>query len=122
MIASNKGFIDDQPLLKEIIDLAKEKKAKHLVILDLRGISSITDYFLICHGDSDPQVKAIADHIRKGTTKKPKHLEGYENRNWILLDSFDVVIHIFKKNEREYYGIERLWADAPIMRLTNATN
>ena len=122
MIASNEGFIDDQPLLKEIIDLAKEKKAKHLVILDLRGISSITDYFLICHGDSDPQVKAIADHIRKGTTKKPKHLEGYENRNWILLDYFDVVIHIFKKNEREYYGIERLWADAPIMRLTNATN
>ena len=122
MIASNKGFIDDQPLLKEIIDLAKEKKAKHLVILDLRGISSITDYFLICHGDSDPQVKAIADHIRKWTTKKPKHLEGYENRNWILLDYFDVVIHIFKKNEREYYGIERLWADAPIMRLTNETN
>ena len=122
MIASNKGFIDDQPLLKEIIDLAKEKKARHLVILDLRGISSITDYFLICHGDSDPQVKAIADHIRKGTTKKPKHLEGYENRNWILLDYFDVVIHIFNKNEREYYGIERLWADAPIMRLTNATN
>ena len=122
MIASNKGFIDDQPLLEEIIDLAKEKKAKHLVILDLRGISSITDYFLICHGDSDPQVKAIADHIRKGTTKKPKHLEGYENRNWILLDYFDVVIHSFKENEREYYGIERLWADAPIMRLTNATN
>ena len=69
MIASNKGFIDDQPLLKEIIDLAKEKKAKHLVILDLRGISSITDYFLICHGDSEPQVKAITDHIRKGTKK-----------------------------------------------------
>ena len=122
MIASNKGFIYDQPLLQEIIKLATEKKAKHLVILDLRGISSITDYFLICHGDSEPQVKAITDHIRKGTKKKPKHLEGYENQNWILLDYFDVVVHIFKKNEREYYGIERLWADAPTMELRDATN
>ena len=115
-------FIASQPLLKQIINLAIEKKAGKLIALDLRGLCSITDYFLICHGESEPQVKAISDHIRKGTDNKPKHLEGYENQNWVLLDYFDVIVHVFKKDERDYYGIERLWADAPIIELNDETN
>ena len=65
------------------------------------------------------QVKAITDNIRKGTDHKPRHLEGYENQNWVLLDYFDVIVHIFNKEEREYYGLERLWADAPIMEISD---
>ena len=90
-----------------------------LVAMDVRGLSSITDYFVICSGDSEPQVKAIADNIRKGTPKKPNHLEGYENLNWVLMDYFDVVVHVFGKNDRDYYNIEKLWADAPITEFTD---
>ena len=119
MNKSESDFISDQPLLKQILDLAIEKKAGHLLALDVRGLFSLTDFFVICHGDSDPQVKAIADNIRKGTDHKPRHLEGYENQNWILLDYFDIIVHIFNKDEREYYDLERLWADAPIIDMND---
>ena len=92
---------------------AFEKKAKNLISLDLRGFSSLTDYFIICHGKSEPQVKAIVDNIRKGTSFKPRHLEGYENKKWVLLDYFDIIVHVFDENERDYYSIEQIWADAP---------
>ena len=119
MKKSKSDFISNHPLLKKILDLALEKKAGQIIALDIRGISSLTDFFIICHGDSEPHVKAITDHIRKGTEHKPRHLEGYENQNWILLDYFDVIIHIFKKSEREYYSLENLWADVPTIELTN---
>ena len=112
-------FVSEQPTLRKIINLALEKKATNLISLDVRGISSFTDFFIICSGDSEPQVKAIADNIRKGTPHKPKHLEGYENQNWILLDYFDIVVHVFKRDQREYYGLERLWADAPTIEFDN---
>ena len=102
-----------QSLLKEIINLAFDKKAKNLISLDLRGHSSLTDYFIICHGSSEPQIKAIVDNIRKGTSFKPRHLEGYENKKWVLLDYFDIIVHVFDEKEREYYSVENIWADAP---------
>ena len=76
---SNKSinFVKDHSSLSKIVDLALSKKAIELNVLDLRGLSSITDYFVICSGNSEPQVKAISDHIRKGTDKKPYHIEGY---------------------------------------------
>lgn len=107
-------FICEQPLLDEIVELALQKKANDLVALDVRGLSSITDYFIICSADSEPHVKAISDSIRKGTPHKPRHLEGYENLCWVLIDYFDIVVHIFKNDERDYYNLERLWADAPL--------
>tara|TARA_B100000214_G_C23964510_1_gene627017 strand:+ start:471 stop:839 length:369 start_codon:yes stop_codon:yes gene_type:complete len=119
MMKSNLDFISNQPLLKEIINLALEKKAGDLKAIDIRGISYLSDFFIICHGESEPHVKAITDNIRKGTTKKPRHIEGYENQNWILLDYFDIIIHIFKKSEREYYSLESLWADAPSIELND---
>ena len=100
-------------LFEEIINLAFEKKAKNLVSLDLRGYSSLTDYFIICHGSSGPQIKAIVDNIRKGTSFKPRHLEGYENKKWVLLDYFDIIVHVFDEKEREYYSVENIWADVP---------
>ena len=102
-----------QSLLKEIINLAFDKKARHLISLDLRGHSSLTDYFVICHGKSEPQIKAIVDNIRKGTTFRPRHLEGYENKKWVLLDYIDIIVHVFDEKEREYYSIENIWADVP---------
>jgi len=121
MNKSEPDFISDQPLLKQILDLALDKKAGQLVALDVRGLSSLADFFIICHGESEPQVKAITDNIRKGTDHKPRHLEGYENQNWILLDYFDIVVHIFNKAEREYYNLERLWADAPYIKIDDDT-
>lgn len=122
MIQPKTDFVSEQPILKQIINLALEKKAASLISLDVRGLSSFTDFFVICSGDSEPQVKAIADNIRKGTPHKPKHLEGYENQNWILLDYFDIVVHVFKRDQREYYALERLWADAPTKEFNNESN
>ena len=102
-----------QSLFEEIINLAFEKKAKNLISLDLRGHSSLADYFIICHGKSEPQIKAIVDNIRKGTSIRPRHLEGYENKKWVLLDYIDIIVHVFDEKEREYYSIENIWADVP---------
>ena len=119
MKESDTDFISDQPLLKQILGLAIDKKAGRIVVFDVRGLSSLTDFFIVCHGTSEAQVKAIADNIRKGTENKPRHLEGYENQNWILLDYFDIVVHVFKKDERDYYELERLWADAPMKEIND---
>ena len=77
-------------------------------------MTSITDHFVICSAVTDIQVKAITDSIRKGTDSNPWRIEGYEQLNWVLLDYVDVVVHIFKSSEREYYQLERLWADAQL--------
>jgi len=119
MKESDTDFISDQPLLKQILGLAIDKKAGRIVVFDVRGLSSLTDFFMVCHGTSEAQVKAIVDNIRKGTENKPRHLEGYENQNWILLDYFDIVVHVFKKDERDYYELERLWADAPMKEIND---
>ena len=122
MKKSTSDLTTNQPRLKEIIKLALNKKADKIIILDVRGLSSLADFFIICHGTSEPQVKAIADHIRKRTNHKPRHIEGYDNQNWILLDYFDIIVHVFKKDEREYYNLERLWADAPYEEINNERN
>ena len=122
MKKSTSDLTTNQPRLKEITKLALNKKADKLIILDVRGLSSLADFFIICHGTSEPQVKAIADHIRKGTNHKPRHIEGYDNQNWILLDYFDIIVHVFKKDDREYYNLERLWADAPYEEIDNERN
>lgn len=97
----------------------QEKKAEDITILDLRNLkSAIADYFVICTGNSDTQVDAIADSIDKevslGSQQDPWHREGQENKEWILLDYVDVVVHIFKKDRRQFYALEELWGDAQI--------
>lgn len=108
---------DEASILSEVIaNLALEKTAEKVISLDIRGITSLTDFFIICSADTDIQVKAISDNIRKGTEHKPWRVEGYEQLNWVLLDYVDVVVHIFKTREREYYNLESLWADAPLTK------
>jgi ribosome-associated protein len=100
-------------LANGIATLALEKQAENVISLDVRNITSMTDHFIFCSADTDVQVKAIADNIRKGTEHKPWRMEGYEQLNWVLLDYVDVVVHIFRTTEREYYNLESLWSDAP---------
>jgi ribosome-associated protein len=103
-------------LVERAAELALSKKAEYVVSLDLRGLSSSCDFFLICHGMSDVQVKAIADAIRDGIRDDGEHVwhtEGYEARQWILLDYVDVVVNVFEAERRDYYQLERLWGDAP---------
>ena len=99
-----------------------EKKGLDLVIFDLRGISDIADYFLICSGASDRQLRAIADAIEDALLKigiKMDHKEGYQESSWILLDYGDLVAHIFNEDKRQYYDLERLWGDAPQVDLSS---
>jgi ribosome-associated protein len=91
------------------------KKASDVVIVDLRAVMPVTDFFVICSADSNTQVKAIADAVRSGMEKlghEAWHNEGYSHLNWVLLDYVDVVAHIFRKEVRAYYNLERLWGDA----------
>ncbi len=104
--------------LSEIAVLGiQEKKGNDIVRLDLRELnSSVSDYFIICNADSHTQVKAIADSVEEEIYKKtqtnPWRKEGLDHADWIILDYFDVVVHIFKTEKREFYGIEDLWGDA----------
>lgn len=103
----------------------QEKKGNELVRLDLRNLkSSVADYFVICHADSATQVKAIAnsveDEIYKAVQQDPWRKEGLEYGEWILLDYVDVVIHIFRTDKREFYGVEDLWGDAEIKSYKSA--
>ena len=104
-------------LAKKIAGLALTKKASNVIIIDLRKLTDMTDFFVVCSADSDTQVKAIADAIADGTEKlgsSPWHEEGISNRQWVLLDFVDVVAHVFHKEARRYYGLEKLWGDAKI--------
>jgi len=95
----------------------QEKKGHDIVRLDLRELnSSVSDYFIVCNADSSTQVKAIADSVEdeiyKSTQTNPWRKEGLDNAEWIILDYFDIVVHIFKTEKRDFYGIEDLWGDA----------
>ena len=104
-------------LLDAIILGAQEKKAKDLVVMDLKSTgTSLADFFVVCHGDSSTQVNAIAhsieDEVFKLLGERPSFREGFANAEWILLDYINIVVHVFLHEQREYYGIERFWADA----------
>lgn len=95
---------------------ADGKKASDIVVFDVSGLTPVADYFVICSGHSTLQVRAIADAVQEGLDRAGErllHLEGYERGRWVLLDYGDVVVHVFLDEDREYYNIERLWADAP---------
>ena len=99
-----------------IVELAQERKAHDIVVLDLRGISSATDHFVLASGRSDTQVKAIADNIideMKKEGQRPAHVEGLQGGRWVLVDFIDVVVHVFHPQARDFYQLENLWGDAP---------
>ncbi|MBY6277233.1 ribosome silencing factor [Symbiobacterium thermophilum] len=94
---------------------AEGKKARDVRILDIRSISVVADYFVICSGTSGTHVRAIVDHVEEELDKKGhkvRHVEGYSGGRWVLLDFGDVVVHVMQEEEREFYNLERLWGDA----------
>jgi len=102
-------------LLHSAARAALSKKARTPVALDLRELSGVCDYFFICSGSSEVQVKAIAEAVEEGLKEKgvrPWHIEGFESRRWVLLDYVEVVVHVFHEKTREYYMLDRLWGDA----------
>jgi ribosome-associated protein len=112
--------LDSKQFAEKISGLIFNKKGYDVLILDLRNLASFADYFVICSADSDTQVKAIADEIDKSLRDegiKCWHKEGFNALTWVLLDYVDVVVHIFKKESRQFYSIEKLWGDAPAIEV-----
>lgn len=100
----------------EVARVAQDNKAEEVTIFDLRGISQVTDFAVICSGTSDRQIRAVADRVIEYARKvgeKPYGCCGYENASWVVLDYVDVVMHVFAKPYRVYYDLELLWGDAP---------
>ena len=107
-----------QRLPKQIdaaVHAADDKQAKELVVLDLRKAAGFTDYFVICSGSNARQVRAIADAVIESLSAvgvKPAHIEGYDRSEWVLIDYFDFIVHVFTEETRMFYGLERLWGSA----------
>jgi len=119
-----KKEVSNDILLANIIKGIEEVKGNDIDILDLREIdNTVSDYFIICNGNSNTQVNAIVNSIQKVVSKelkdKPWHVEGAENAEWVLMDYVNVVVHVFQKHIREYYNIESLWGDAKITSIEN---
>ena len=108
-------------LARRIVDLTADKKAEDIVLLDIREQTSIADYFVICSGTSDRQIRALENDLRetlKREGQNPLHVEGSPESGWVLMDYGDVIVHIFSPREREYYRLERHWAEAqPVLRI-----
>ena len=105
---------------KKISDLMLDKKALDIIIIDVHKITTLTDFFVICTSESEPQTRAITDHIyeqMKEDGMRAWHIEGFQKLDWILLDFVNIVAHVFSKDAREYYEFERLWADGKITRV-----
>jgi ribosome-associated protein len=102
---------------------ALDRKAIDLVVLDVQGLSSVTDYFLVCSGRSTTHLRTITDGIREDLKQagvRPLHAEGATESGWVLLDYGDVLMHIFLEDTRAYYALERLWGDAPSVSVDGA--
>lgn len=118
-VSTGPNELTSEELCQLVVKGMQEKKAVDIVVMDLREVkNAIADYFVICSGNSDTQLDAIADSIDEEVYKvsgtNPWHQEGKLNREWILLDYVDVVAHVFKKDRRAFYDLEQLWGDAEI--------
>jgi len=120
-----KKIVSADLLITEIIKGIEDVKGENITILDLRDIeNTVCDYFVLCDGNSNTQVSAIAGSIQKVVSKslkeKPWHVEGESNAEWILIDYVNVVVHVFQKHIREFYSLEELWGDSKITQVPSA--
>lgn len=109
-------------IVTKIGELILDKKGDDIKILDVRELTSLTEYFIICTSDSSPKTRAITEHIKSELKKdniSPWHIEGLEKMEWVLLDYVNIVINVFNPEMREYYNIERLWSDAKIKQVSD---
>ena len=122
MTKQKKRVENSQQIASQIADLMVDKKALDIQILDVRGLTTLTDFFIICTSESQPQSRAICNHIEDEMLKegiKPWHKEGFEKLNWVLVDFVNIVAQIFSRESREYYDFERLWGDAKITKVND---
>lgn len=104
------------------VEFLLELKGEDIQVINLTGLADFTDYFILCSAGSDTHAKALADSVLEGMRDlghRPWHREGYDSCKWVLLDYVDVVVHIFQRDVREYYSLERLWSDAPIENIVD---
>lgn len=123
-MAKKRKGANSEKLSDVIVKGMQEKKATDIVVLDLRKVkNAVADFFILCSGNSDKQLDAIADSIDAEVSKtlkeNPWHIEGKNNKEWMLLDYIDVVAHVFKKDRREFYALEKLWGDAEIIEINS---
>ncbi len=121
-MAKKKKALNSEKLSEAIVKGMQEKKGFDIVVLDLREVkNAVADFFVICSGNSDKQIDAISESIDEYVFKKlkenPWHSEGKNNKEWMLLDYINVVAHVFKKEKRNFYSLEKLWGDAEITRI-----
>lgn len=117
--------MEERALLEVAVKAADDKRAEDIVVLNMKGISLVADYFIICHGNSDKQAQAIAREMKEKVEEQGfsiKRMEGFDEARWILVDLGDIVAHIFHKDERGYYNLERLWGDAPLEDIKSVLN
>ncbi|WP_304077390.1 ribosome silencing factor [Phascolarctobacterium succinatutens] len=108
--------METKDIAQKIAAAANDKKAKDILLLNMEGLSPVTDFYVICSAGNSTLVKAIADNIEDKLAEAgvhPNHKEGYADARWVLLDYGDVVAHVFLEEERDFYNLEQLWADAP---------
>lgn len=117
--------MDSRKLALRCRELAEDKKAEDLVILDVRNLSSVTDYFVIAQASSDPHLRAIVEEVqirlKQEKTLRPNAIDGSPGAGWIVLDYFDVIVHVMRREVRERYDLEGLWNDAPRVRSRRST-
>jgi ribosome-associated protein len=123
-MAKKRKGISSEKLSEIIVKGMQEKKAMDIVVMDLRKVkNAVADFFVICSGNSDKQLDAIADsvdeEVYKALKENPWHTEGKNNKEWMLLDYINVVAHVFRKDRREFYALERLWGDADITEIAD---
>jgi len=121
-MAKKKKGVDAEKLSEAIVKGMLEKKASDIVVMDLRQVkNAVADFFVICSGSSDKQLEAISESIDEQVFKivkeKPWHMEGKNNKEWMILDYISVVSHIFRKDRRQFYALEKLWGDAEITEI-----
>lgn len=108
-------------MVQTAVKLLDAKKAKDVVALEISKLTTLGDYFVIASGSSPTQVKTMSDAVEEGLSAlglEPRRIEGYQGGAWIVLDYYEVIIHLFLDEQREFYGLERLWADAPRVQLS----
>lgn len=111
---------NDYKNIRTFIDFLEDKKAKNITVIDIRKLTTIAHYFIIASGTSNTHIKTLADNLIEKLSKmgiRPLRIEGYNFARWILIDYDDVVVHIFHEEDREYYGLERLWQDGELVAI-----
>lgn len=119
------SFSEDAPSSKEIVEVITEallsRKGKDITVLDVSELTTLTEYFVVCHGTSDVQIKALSDvveeDVREKLGERAWKKEGLQGRSWVILDFVNIVVHVMSKEKRDFYGLERMWNDAKVTHI-----